>query len=464
MLEPASPASGVPVEESRSGGAPGAPESPAPPARADATPDSAPATAVAPPPEPVAFPLLPIAPPPEFDRSENPRVREWVHRFLGNQGPPLVGVGLLPDPDEEGASPSAPRPRRLVVSPPRELPPSKVTPPSSGTVARDEAHAGAATPASEPTGHGTRSAPAPAAEASATIPHAAESAASIETPPPTRSRAPRAPRAPRHHARRSGRLAARLGRLPASALSIALVLLAALATVILYPRGQHSGPRAGRPAAVQPGASPRVAERPTAAIRSSAPQPRPVRAAPAGEVDLDGEAIAPIVPPLASDPPRDDALARPLPVTVAARSPAGEPARHDAPRRPLPVTVAAPRPAGEAARRGAPARPLPVTVAAPPPSAELDRSESGAAGRLTLDVGTYLDATYALAQRERLRATTGLEAWIVTDSEGGTESHHVILGVYRSPERAEAAANLLLGRGLVSQASVVPLPARRVRH
>jgi hypothetical protein len=69
-----------------------------------------------------------------------------------------------------------------------------------------------------------------------------------------------------------------------------------------------------------------------------------------------------------------------------------------------------------------------------------------------------------VAERDRIAAAVGLDAWVVRGSDYGADSYRVVLGVYRTAGRAEAAAVNLLDRGLVGEARVVPLPPRRDRR
>lgn len=135
----------------------------------------------------------------------------------------------------------------------------------------------------------------------------------------------------------------------------------------------------------------------------------------------------------------------------------------------------------EGAPSTAPAQGVPaVPVVAPVGSRAASAAEPGAGpeadspaansaattqgSRLTLDVGAYLDPERAGSERERLRAATGLDAWVTKVSEAGGHTYHVVLGIYRSSARADAAADLLLTEGRVSQVRVVPLPPRRARR
>ena len=79
-------------------------------------------------------------------------------------------------------------------------------------------------------------------------------------------------------------------------------------------------------------------------------------------------------------------------------------------------------------------------------------------------MGSYLDSNRARLECDHLIAQTGLEAWVVEEADNGGTNYRVVVGVYSSPERAEASADSMLERGLISEARVVPLPARRARH
>jgi cell division protein FtsN len=84
--------------------------------------------------------------------------------------------------------------------------------------------------------------------------------------------------------------------------------------------------------------------------------------------------------------------------------------------------------------------------------------------RYSLAVGSYLDEGRALNERDRVQEDSGLDAWIVTVPEHGTDTYQVVVGIFRSEERAEQAATALLERGVVGEARVVPLPSRHLRR
>jgi general secretion pathway protein A len=93
------------------------------------------------------------------------------------------------------------------------------------------------------------------------------------------------------------------------------------------------------------------------------------------------------------------------------------------------------------------------------------RSRATDPGQLyALEVGSYLDVDRATAERDRLAADTGLKGWILLGAEGDGDVVRVILGPYRTEERARWGAETLLDRGVVTEAAVIPLPPRRERH
>jgi hypothetical protein len=90
-----------------------------------------------------------------------------------------------------------------------------------------------------------------------------------------------------------------------------------------------------------------------------------------------------------------------------------------------------------------------------------DSIAAAPAQKYSLDVGSYLDFVRAREERDRLAGSVGLPAWVVTGGRDG--GYHVVLGIYRTRARAESAVGVLLDKGLVSGAQVVPLPPRRLR-
>ena len=64
----------------------------------------------------------------------------------------------------------------------------------------------------------------------------------------------------------------------------------------------------------------------------------------------------------------------------------------------------------------------------------------------------------------RIVAETGLKGWLVHGTDGDESVVRVVVGPYRTEERARWSAETLLERDLVSEAAVVPLPSRRERR
>jgi cell division protein FtsN len=100
----------------------------------------------------------------------------------------------------------------------------------------------------------------------------------------------------------------------------------------------------------------------------------------------------------------------------------------------------------------------PVPVGERRPGGSTTRSR----GPYTLEVGGYSDFENALYQRDRMQELTGFEGWVVPSADGS--SYRVVLGAYRSHERATGAANMLLNSRTLSNVTVVPLPPRSQRR
>ena len=77
------------------------------------------------------------------------------------------------------------------------------------------------------------------------------------------------------------------------------------------------------------------------------------------------------------------------------------------------------------------------------------------AGPYALDAGQFLFEDAATKKADELRASTNLEARVVSVGQGGSASFHVYLGRYNDALEAQKAAGDLLGKGLVQQAAVV---------
>ena len=117
--------------------------------------------------------------------------------------------------------------------------------------------------------------------------------------------------------------------------------------------------------------------------------------------------------------------------------------------RSAPATVVRSEPTGPPSPEPAPQAPAPV-----------ERTR----GPFTLEVGQDLDLQAAFDRRDRVQELVGIEAWVVPSPEGSAEPNRVVLGIYRTRERAESAASMLLRSRTLDQVTVVPLPSRRARR
>lgn len=113
--------------------------------------------------------------------------------------------------------------------------------------------------------------------------------------------------------------------------------------------------------------------------------------------------------------------------------------------------AAAPAKATQSARKPATETPAPV---AEPESEE----------RFAIDVGSQPYPDWAEDERDRIVAETGLKGWVVTGEQDGAEVYRVVLGVFRSRERAQTSARNLLAHDVVPEAKVISLPPRRLRR
>jgi hypothetical protein len=105
-------------------------------------------------------------------------------------------------------------------------------------------------------------------------------------------------------------------------------------------------------------------------------------------------------------------------------------------------------------------------MVAPPPVDESrpDVPPASPQQTYTLDVCGFSDEQTAVDQRDRLQELTGFQGWVVTPADGGSTPFHVVLGAYRSYERAAAAAQMLKSSRTLSDVTVVPLPPRGERQ
>jgi cell division septation protein DedD len=81
-------------------------------------------------------------------------------------------------------------------------------------------------------------------------------------------------------------------------------------------------------------------------------------------------------------------------------------------------------------------------------------------GRFCLAVGTYLFSDRARLMAHQLSKRTRLDAWVDSVGGDGARNYRILVGDFRSESEAEKVADRLLGRGLVSEAMVEPLPAK----
>ena len=127
---------------------------------------------------------------------------------------------------------------------------------------------------------------------------------------------------------------------------------------------------------------------------------------------------------------------------------------------------------------GVPPAPAPLVRVVPPaaeppptPRKQPAASASNAAndaltsstGRYTLEVGAFPTLSEALDERALVHRVTGMESWVIPAEAGGSGMHRVVLGVYRSHERAAAGAKLLLQSKTLPAAKPVALPPRGAR-
>jgi len=111
----------------------------------------------------------------------------------------------------------------------------------------------------------------------------------------------------------------------------------------------------------------------------------------------------------------------------------------------------------------APGSATPVTAATPPPATVEPATEAAAKRPFTIDVGGQPDLDAAFAARDRLSQLTGIHGWVVPgDANGGP--YRVVLGIFKSQERAAAAAGMLVRSRTLAQANVVTLPPPRERQ
>ena len=189
------------------------------------------------------------------------------------------------------------------------------------------------------------------------------------------------------------------------------------------------------------------------------------------------DAVVPIEPPTAASAlhPEPEAMA-PAPETGVVENPS---AATSVPLK-TPVIASAPKPRIEEPLPVKPATPTPTTASAaatrPRISATAGSVAAGASvpakgafappiekpvtprASFGVAVATFLFEERANTEREKLAASTGLPARVVTASEGGTDVYRLVLGAFPDRNAAERGASDLVRRGLVDEARVVGLP------
>jgi hypothetical protein len=92
--------------------------------------------------------------------------------------------------------------------------------------------------------------------------------------------------------------------------------------------------------------------------------------------------------------------------------------------------------------------------------------EAVASGRgpFSIDVGGANDLQSALMERDRVQALTGIQTWVATAPTGDGQAYRIVVGAFRSRDRAEAAARMLLRSQTLGTATVVPLPRASERE
>jgi len=111
---------------------------------------------------------------------------------------------------------------------------------------------------------------------------------------------------------------------------------------------------------------------------------------------------------------------------------------------------AAPQPAGTSKPSSAPPAGSRTSTGAAAPTV-------AARGPFGIDVGTFLFEDRANSEQTRLAGTTGLSGKVAAKAEGDATVYHVILGSFATRAEAEKEAGALIAKGLVREASPVPL-------
>ena len=92
-----------------------------------------------------------------------------------------------------------------------------------------------------------------------------------------------------------------------------------------------------------------------------------------------------------------------------------------------------------------------------------DRAARNSTQKYTLALGELSDLQAAFEERDRIHVLTGMETWVVPAADN-SGPHRIVLGIYRSPEREQAVARMLLSSRTLTAATVVVLPKREARQ
>ena len=108
--------------------------------------------------------------------------------------------------------------------------------------------------------------------------------------------------------------------------------------------------------------------------------------------------------------------------------------------------------------------PAATPVEAAPPAAAAKSATASPRERYTIQVSLRTDPQTASDERYRLQELTGIEGWVVPAAGGEAEQFTVVLGMFRSRERAQSAADALISTRTLEQVAVVPMPPRKLRQ
>jgi hypothetical protein len=105
-----------------------------------------------------------------------------------------------------------------------------------------------------------------------------------------------------------------------------------------------------------------------------------------------------------------------------------------------------------------------IAPIAPAPLALTPTPADSSPARFCLAVGTYLFVDRARIISRQLERRTGLDAWVEPVASGGARNYRIMIGGFATQAQAEKVADRMLGRGLVTEAMVQPLPPDHVRQ